>query len=591
MGDRERFVKEIKGLLVKYASTSSGEKAILSLRTDYERAIRDFKLISEVLREYSEGRSLSLPNIPSMDEIFDYFGKFGVLTGENLYTIAEFIEKTSRFRESLHSANLASYLPITRELLSFSKQIKDNISRDGQIRTVKNPLLKELYEKRNEVREQLLKAYSEIILKNREKLREGQPVIKNGRLTLPVISNFSFDGVIHGYSYTTETIFVEPYEVVPIQNRLIQLDDRIREEERRILGNLVGNFIRLKEGIIKLHEGIGLIDGVYARAKFYLDFDCTIPEFSKDGRFEILEGREPLLYSKIRQKTVPISIKLDKFALLITGPNAGGKTITLRTIAFAVLMAGMGIPVPAKKAVIPYGAEVFPMGFSQEGAPEEGISHFVGELKGIKGILERVKQYDFVIFDEIFSSTDPDEASALAYSICKYLSERSVYSLISTHFPSLKILALNSDFFNVATLENFRVVMGKVGESRGIQTARAVGLTEDIVSYAEEIYRNIPSYLVSLRERYEEGLKKIERERAEIEEMRRKLLSAISRVRKGERVEELEGFLKEERELEVGKEYFVKSLGVKGTLLEIKGNRAKVKIRNIVVDVDKGDLI
>jgi len=118
-----------------------------------------------------------------------------------------------------------------------------------------------------------------------------------------------------------------------------------------------------------------------------------------------------------------------------------------------------------------------------------------------------------------------------------------------------------------------------------------MGLTDDIVSYAEEIYRNIPSYLVSLRERYEEGLKKIEKERAEIDEMRRKLLSAISRVRKGERVEELEGILKGERELEVGKEYFVKSLGVKGTLLEIKGNRAKVKIRNIVVDVDKGDLI
>ncbi len=589
MRDKERFLDEIRKLLVKYASTSVGERVILSLKPNYERTLKDFKLISEVLREYSEGRSLSLPSFPNMDEIFDYFAKFGVLTGEGLYTVAEFIEKVSRFRESLHSANIASYIPISKDLISFIKRIKDNISRDGQIKTVKNPALKELYEKRNEIREQLLRLYSEIILKNRDKLREGQPVMKNGRLTLPVISNFSVDGVIHGYSYTTETIFVEPYEVVPLQNRLIQLDDRIREEERRIIGNLIGSFIRLKDSIFKLHEGIGIVDSIYARAKFYLDFDCTIPEFSREGKFEILEGREPILFSKIRQKTVPISVKMDRYALLITGPNAGGKTITLRTIALTVLMASMGIPVTARKAIIPYGATVFPMGFS--GVHEEGISHFVSELKGIKLILETAKPYDIVVFDEIFSSTDPDEASALAYSICKHLADRSVYAAISTHFPTLKILAINSEFFRVANLENFKLVMDRVGESRGIQTARVVGLNEDVLSYAEEIYKNIPSYLVSLKERYEEGLRRLERERSELEEAKRKLLSAISRVRKGEKVEDVEDILKGKSELEVGKEYFVKGLGVKGILLEVKGNRAKVKIRNMVVDVNKDELI
>lgn len=591
MRDRERLFEEVRRLLVKYASTSSGERTILSLRPDYDRALREFKLIGEVLREHSEGKSLSLPSFPAMDEVFDYFNKFGVLTGENLYGVAEFIDKVSRFRENLHSANLASYIPISRDLLYFSKQVKENISKDGQIKTVKNPLLKELYEYRNEVREQLLKIYSEIILKNREKLREGQPVIKNGRLTLPVISNFNIDGVIHGYSYTTETIFVEPYEVIPIQNRLIQLDDRIREEERRIIGNLIGNFIKLKDSLFKLYTTLGVIDSIYARAKFYLDFDCTIPEFSREGKFELVEGREPILFSKIKHKAVPISVKMDKFALLITGPNAGGKTITLRTVAFAVLMASMGIPVPAKKAVIPYGAEVFPMGFSQEGIPEEGISHFVGELKGIKEILERAKSYDIVIFDEIFSSTDPDEASALAYAICKHLSDRAVYSAISTHFPTLKILALNSDTFKVATLENFKLIMDRIGESRGIQTARAVGLREDIVTLAEEIYKNIPSYLASLKERYEEGLRRLEREKEEIEEIKRKLLLAISQAKKGEKVENLDELLKGEKELEIGKEYFVKSLGVKGVLLEVKGNRAKIKIRNITVEVDKKELI
>ncbi len=591
MGDRERFINDIRKLVAKYSSTSVGERFILSLNPDYTRAVKDFKLISEVLREYEMGHSLSLPVFPNMDEVFEYFNKFGVLTGEKLYTIAEFIEKLVRLREGIHSINLASYINITNELLGFSERIKANISKDGSIKTVKNPLLRDLYEKRNKVRDELLNLYAGIIDKYWDKLRERQPVMKNGRLTLPVISNYKIEGVIHGYSYTTETVFVEPYEVIPLQNHLIQIDDRIREEEKRILGRLINDFLRLKDNLANLHKSLGFIDSIYARAKFYLEFKCCFPEFSKDGKFELVECREPILFNRLKEKTVPISIKTDKFALLITGPNAGGKTVSLRTVAYSILMASMGIPIPAKKAVIPFGSDVFPLGFTPLGSVEEGISHFVGELKGIKGILEEVKGYDFVIFDEIFSSTDPDEASALAYAIAKYLSDKRVYVFMSTHFSSLKILAQHSEFFNISTLENYRLVIGKLGESSGIYTAKVVGLPEEVIKHAEDVFMQIPSYIQKLREEYESKVKRLEKEKREIEGLKRKLIVVLASAKEGKQPEEAEKILTTGETLELGKEYFIKNLGVKGTLLEIKGNKAKVKVRNMVIEVDKNNLV
>ncbi|MEO0139233.1 MAG: hypothetical protein ABIL16_04920 [candidate division WOR-3 bacterium] len=591
MGDRESFINDIRRLVARYSSTSVGERFVLSLNPDYSRAVKDFKLIGEVLREHEMGRSLSLPVFPDMDEVFDYFNKFGVLTGEKLYSIAEFIERSVRLREGMHSINLASYINITKELLGFSERIKANISKDGSIKTVKNPILRDLYEKRNKIRDELLNLYAEIINKYWDKLRERQPVMKNGRLTLPVISNYKIDGVVHGYSYTTETVFVEPYEVIPLQNQLIQIDDRIREEEKRILGKLLNDFLRLKDNLINLHKSLGFIDSIYARAKFYLEYKCCFPEFSKDGRFELRECREPILYSRLKEKTVPISLNMDKFALLITGPNAGGKTVSLRTVAYCVLMASMGIPVPAKKAVIPFGSDVFPLGFTPLGSVEEGVSHFVGELKRINGILKGVKEYDIVIFDEIFSSTDPDEASALAYAIGKYLSDKRVYIFMSTHFSSLKILAQHSEFFNISTLENYRLVIGKLGESRGIYTAKVVGLPEEIIKYAEDVFVQIPSYIQKLRERYEDKVKKLEREKREIEDLKRKLIVALASAKEGKQPEEAEKILRTGETLEVGKEYFIKNLGVKGTLIEIKGNKAKVKVRNIVIEIDKDSLV
>jgi len=225
------------------------------------------------------------------------------------------------------------------------------------------------------------------------------------------------------------------------------------------------------------------------------------------------------------------------------------------------------------------------------GDVSKDLSHFAAEILEMKKILEQVKPFDIVIFDEIFSSTDPDESSALSFATAKYLSDRKVYVFISTHFSTLKILASESDFFEVASLEDYSLVVGKVGESKGLKTAETLGLPEEIIKLAKETFEKIPASILKMKEQYERKLKEIEMENQRLKELKRELIMTISYAKKGKIEKVPEGLIKEEGEISVGKEYFIKSLGIKGEVVEVKGNIVRVKIRNLIVEVDKKDIL
>ncbi len=580
--------REILDLVAGYCSTSIGERVLYSLKPDYSRARADLNDVSTVLSEYERGMSLSFPAIPDLGDVFTYLDKYGTLNGEKLTTVAKFIDKVLELRERIHSNRLARHLNVPTHLIRLSRDIKDNLTPSGEVRTDRHSTLSELIRKRNEVRERLLTLYSDLIRRHNDKLREKQPVIKGGRLSLAVISNYKVDGIVHGFSATTETVFVEPYEVVPVQNTLVQVEDQIREYESRIVKSLANRVIRSIDLLRRLYHNVGKLDSIFARARFALDFKAVIPKFGRSLRLK--GAKEPVLYRVKRGKVVPLDLTMEKKALLITGPNAGGKTVALRTVAFAVLMASMGIPVPAEGVEVPEGARVHMLGFESGTDVRSGLSSFTAELQGLKEIIAKAEGGDVVLFDEVFASTDPDEASALAYSIAKYFSDRGVYILMSTHFSTLKLLAKTSEFFAVSTVDNYRLVVGKVGESGGLRTAKAF-LPPEVISYAEEVLRQVPSYVVRLKEEYERKLQKLDREREEVREALKKVRAVLSgrgRVEEVYRVVEETAPRKEIRE---GEEYFVKSLGLTGKVLKVEGERVKVKVRNFVVEVKREDLL
>ncbi len=585
---REKVRKEILDLVAGYSSTAVGERAVYSLKPDYSRAKADLSDVALILSEYERGMSLSFPQIPDVSEVFSYLERYGTLNGEKLVLIARFVDKVLELRERIHSNRLARHINVPTHLLRLSRDIKENLSPSGEVRTDRHSTLADLIRKRNELRERLLALYADLIRRHQEKLRERQPVIKGGRLSLAVISNYKIDGIVHGYSATTETIFVEPYEVVPVQNALVQVEDQIREYEARVIKALSSRAIRSIDLIRRLYESVGRLDSLFARARFAVDFKATIPKFGR--RLRLLGAREPVLYRVKRGKVVPLDLEMDRFALLITGPNAGGKTVALRTVAFAVLMASMGIPVPADEVEVPDGASVYMLGFEAEGDVRAGLSNFTSELQHLKEIVANAEGGDVVLFDEVFASTDPDEASVLAYSVAKFFSDRGVHILMSTHFSTLKLLAKTSEFFTVATVENYKLVPGKVGESGGLRTARAF-LPPEIVSYAEELLKEVPSYIVRLKEEYERKLRKLDREREEVRRALREIRAALSERRDVRRAYDILEEVTPKREVREGEEYFVKSLGVKGKVVKVEGDRVKVKVRNFLVEVKREDLL
>ena len=585
---REKVRKEILDLVAGYSSTAVGERAVYSLKPDYTRAKADLSDVALILSEYEKGMSLSFPQIPDVSEVFSYLERYGTLNGEKLVVIARFVDKVLELRERIHSNRLARHINVPTHLLRLSRDIKENLSPSGEVRTDRHSTLADLIRRRNEIRERLLALYADLIRRHQEKLRERQPVIKGGRLSLAVVSNYKIDGIVHGYSATTETIFVEPYEVVPVQNALVQVEDQIREYEARIIKALSSRAIRSIDLIRRLYESVGRLDSLFARARFAVDFKATIPKFGR--RLRLVGAREPVLYRVKRGRVVPLDLEMDRFALLITGPNAGGKTVALRTVAFAVLMASMGIPVPADEVEVPEGASVYMLGFEAEGDVRAGLSNFTSELQHLKEIVANAEGGDVVLFDEVFASTDPDEASVLAYSVAKFFSDRGIYILMSTHFSTLKLLAKTSEFFTVATVENYKLVPGKVGESGGLRTARAF-LPPEIVSYAEELLKEVPSYVVRLKEEYERKLRKLSKEREEVRRALREVRAALSERRDVRRAYDILEEVAPKREVREGEEYFVKSLGVKGKVVKVEGDRVKVKVRNFLVEVKREDLL
>ncbi len=584
----DRLRREVLDLVAGYCSTSIGESTIYSLEPDYSRARADLNDISAVLLEYERGMSLSFPAIPDLGEVFTYLERYGTLNGEKLFTVARFVDKVLALRERIHSNRLARHLNVPTHLVRLSREIKENLTPSGEVRTDRHSTLSDLIRRRNEVRERLLSLYSDLIRRHYDKLREKQPVMKGGRLSLAVISNYRIDGIVHGFSATTETIFVEPYEVVPVQNTLVQVEDQIREYESRVVKSLANRVIRSMDLLRRLHLNVGRLDSIFARARFALDFKAVIPKF---GRALRLKGaKEPILYRVKRGKVVPLDLTMERKALLITGPNAGGKTVALRTVAFAVLMASMGIPVPAEEVEVPEGARVHMLGFETGTDVRSGLSSFTAELQGLREIVARAEVGDVVLFDEVFASTDPDEASALAYSIAKYFSDRGVHILMSTHFSTLKLLAKTSDFFSVSTVDGYRLVVGKVGESGGLRTARAF-LPPEVISYAEEVLRQVPSYVVRLKEEYERKLRKLDKEREEVREALKKVRAALSGRGKVEEIYRTVNEVAPRKEVREGEEYFVKSLGLTGKVLKVEGEKVKVKVRNFVVEVRREDLL
>ncbi len=333
-------------------------------------------------------------------------------------------------------------------------------------------------------------------------LQEDFVTIREDRYVVPIVAGQKgrVDGVIHGSSGTGRTLFVEPLETIGLNNQLVRLrEDELREIER-ILAEITNTLREHAAEIAATSEVLAELDCFFAKAAFALDYNAVIPRFSQGPRHLMLrEARHPLLETVLRKQRkpiVPISFELneDRRCLLISGPNTGGKTVTMKTAGLLALMAHAAIPVPASEAEFPLLDDVLAdIGDSQSIA--ESLSSFSGHLLHVKQMLEQVTPESLVLLDELGRATDPEEGGALGVAMLDEFRKSEAFCLASTHLLPLKLYGARTENlvnasmgFNEDTLQpTYELRLGLPGKSAGLDIATRLEMPAAVLSQARAV--------------------------------------------------------------------------------------------------------
>ncbi|HWB82648.1 MAG TPA: endonuclease MutS2 [Bryobacteraceae bacterium] len=329
-------------------------------------------------------------------------------------------------------------------------------------------------------------------------LQEEFVTIRNERFVVPVIAGQrrKLDGVIHGASSSGHTLFVEPLETIDLNNELVRLAEEEAREVRRILLEMTDQLRGYGDSIGGTLVTMAELELVFGKARFALEFDCSIPRFGE--RLLLRDARHPLLEDVLRRRrgrAVPVSMELgrERRTLLISGPNTGGKTVTLKTVGLLSLMAQSGVPVPAAEAEFPVFEQVL-ADIGDYQSIQESLSTFSAHVSHIREMALDVTPDSLVLLDELGSATDPEEGGALGVAIVEHFRAAGAFTLVSTHLMALKIYGAGTEAvvngsmgFDEATLEpTYQLRLGLPGKSAGLEIATRLGMPEDIMRRARQ---------------------------------------------------------------------------------------------------------
>ena len=320
--------------------------------------------------------------------------------------------------------------------------------------------------------------------------------IRNERYVLPVKATYrqKFGGVVHDQSQTGQTLYIEPADVVDMNNRLREYYLKERQEEERVLIELSAKLAPEADNIENNAQVLGHLDFLNAKARYAVAIKAIEPEFSAENHVRLLKARHPLLDP---DKVVPndITIGEDYSAIIVTGPNTGGKTITLKTLGLLQIMAQSGFFIPAAEySSVGIFKEIF-ADIGDEQSIEQSLSTFSAHMVNIIDILSKMDKDSLVLFDELGAGTDPQEGAALAMAILDAVGETGAYSVATTHYPELKVYGYNradtinaSMEFDIDSLRpTYKFLIGVPGRSNALEIAKRLGLSDSIINSASAL--------------------------------------------------------------------------------------------------------
>lgn len=420
-----------------------------------------------------------------------------------LMKIASLLDNVSRIktygrkdREDTPDDSLTEYFEQLTPLTQVANEINRCILSEDEIADDASPKLKSIRRSMIQTNEKIRSQLNSMLTgAYRNYLQDAVITMRDNRYCIPIKAEYKgqVNGMIHDQSATGSTYFIEPAAVVELNNKIRELELEEREEIGVILATLSAMAGEHTKELALNQKLMTELDFIFAKAELAMDMNATAPVFNTDHYINIRKGRHPLLGKK---KVVPIDIHLgrDFDLLIITGPNTGGKTVSLKTVGLFVLMGQAGLHIPAlDRSELSIFNEVY-ADIGDEQSIEQSLSTFSSHMRSIVHILNHADADSLCLFDELGAGTDPTEGAALAIAILNFLHDRGIRTMATTHYSELKVYALSTSFvenacceFNVETLQpTYRLLIGIPGKSNAFAISSKLGLSDEIINAARE---------------------------------------------------------------------------------------------------------
>ena len=497
---------KIQEKLNLYIKTEVGKNLVntLELSTDFFLLQKELSFVEEMMNLIVRFGTLPIINSSDLAIKIGFAKKGGILTPKDLNDIAEDIETSSKVISFVKKCegnydNIKDFIKDFNVLNHLSNSIKGVISPSLTIYDNASSKLKSIRTKIVSTQQELTARINSLVRTYSSILSDGNITLRNDHFVLPVKTSEKnkIQGIIHDVSNTGETTFIEPNSIVELNNKIYVLKLEEQEEIKRILLELTKEVLSYENEILTNNQMLGYLDFVQAKSLYGNDIDGYVATLEKEQQIHLIGAKHPLLN---KDTCIPNSFELNKDhrIMIITGPNAGGKTVALKTVGLLILMNQCGLPLPtSKKPILSIFNNIF-LDVGDNQSIQDNLSTFSAHITNIAQIVKNIGGKDIVLIDELGTGTSPNEGEALAISVINEILFKNSFGIISSHFEGVKILAMQNDniinasalFDEEKLLPTYKIKVGMPGKSYGVDVASRLGMPEHIIDNAKNYLAN-----------------------------------------------------------------------------------------------------